>query len=72
MPKPRLPYDVEHLFPVVVVHIIYSFLPSEPKKSPSLMSHAGQTAIRTIQTSPKLKGKTEMFLYGLDDFVLPR
>lgn len=72
MPKPRLPQEIEQKLPADMVRIIYSFVASEPKRQSPVMSHAGQTAIRSLQSSPKLKGKNEMYLYGLDDFLLPR
>ena len=73
MPKPRLPQEIEQKLPADMVRLIYSFLASEtPKQKSPQMSHIGQTAIRAFQTSPKLKGKNDMYLYGLDDFLLPR
>lgn len=72
MPKPRLPYEIEQRLPADVCWYISRFLVSEPKPKSPVMSHAGQNAIRSLQNSPKLKGKNEMYLYGLDDFLLPR
>lgn len=71
MPKPRLPTEIEQKLPADIVRLIYTFVASETRRQSPLMSHAGQTAIRSLQSSPKLKGRNEMYLYGLDDFLLP-
>jgi hypothetical protein len=62
--KPRLPREIEVLFPSEIVTKIYKYVPKLPKRpnSPSL-----QRELERIQKSPK---RTPMDLYGLDDFVL--
>jgi len=62
--KPRLPREIEVLFPSEIVTKIYKYVPKLPKTphSPSL-----QRELERLQKSPK---RTAMDLYGLDDFVL--
>ena len=66
MPKPRLPPEIEKLFPSEILHKIYAFLPPipTPKPSPSL-----QIQVEKLQKGNK---KTAMYLKGLDDFVLDK
>ena len=72
MEQPRLPRELELKLPPELVHIIYQFAGKHPKpKSTSpVLSHTVQNKIVHIQNSPALKGKNEMFLYGLDDYLL--
>lgn len=65
MGKPRLPREVELLFPAEIVKEIYKFVPKLPK--PSLPSPSLQRELERLQRSPK---RNAMDLYGLDDFVL--
>ncbi len=75
--KPRLPEEIETLFPTMVLHEIYKFVPHlpKPKKSPKLetldcsVSPNMDRDLRLIQHK-MLKGKNEMYLKELDDFVL--
>jgi hypothetical protein len=72
--KPQLPPEIESLLPLEVVKIIYKFVPHiKPKKDRSpqsitLSPHA-ERDLRLIQYST-LKGKCEMYLRDLDDFIL--
>jgi hypothetical protein len=69
MPKERLPTDIEQKIPSAVLHIIYSYL-SPIQKSPKLpLSQTATNELTLIRNSPKLKGKSEMFLYGLDELI---
>jgi hypothetical protein len=65
--KPKLPHEIEVIFPVDVVRLIYSFvphLPPNPPHSPSL-----KRELTRIQ-SMTLHGKKETYLLGLEDFIL--
>jgi hypothetical protein len=65
MVKSRLPREWELKLPPEIVHVIYSFLPHNPKSpapSPQL-----QKELQKLQSGDK---KTSMYLKGLDDFVL--
>lgn len=66
MPKPRLPKEIEYKFPVELAMIIYSFVPSTPKKQESPSLHRELDRIQKLN----LKGKNEMYLFELIDFVL--
>jgi hypothetical protein len=63
--KPRLPREIELLFPVEIVREIYRYVPKLRKPSPPSPSY--QREIERLQKSPK---RHAMDLYGLDDFVL--
>ncbi len=71
--KPQLPPEIEALFPDAIVKHIYTFVPHLPKpKSPKLpctVSPSMERDLRVIQ-SKALKGKSEMYLKELEDFVL--
>ncbi len=73
--KPQLPPEIAALFPQNVVDYIYRFIPHlKPRKSPALgftMSPKAETELRMIQWAG-MKGKSEMYLRGLGDFVLDR
>ncbi len=63
--KPRLPQEIELLFPGEIVTKIYKFVPKLPKPSPP--SPGLQREVERLQKSLK---RNSMDLYGLDDFVL--
>jgi len=66
MVKPCLPLEIQARLPSDIIHIIQSFVPHFPKKqqiSPSL-----QKELTYLQK--KGGKKTDMYLNGLDDFVL--
>lgn len=67
--KPRLPHEVQEIFPVEIVRLIHSFVPHLPKQETPTMSPSLQKQITKIQRSP-LKGKKETYLTGFDEFVL--
>jgi hypothetical protein len=64
--KPRLPRQIECLFPIEVVRLIDRFIPRPPKPLPR--SPSTQRALEKLSRSPKL---TAMSLYGLEDYILP-
>ena len=69
MVKPRLPEQIEKLFPNDVIRVINGYVPHldkvpSPKTSPSL-----QRELTRIQTK-HLAGKNAMYMSDLDDFVL--
>ena len=64
---PILPNEIATRFPIEVVRLIYSFLPPNPKKkgpSPSF-----ERELKKLQ-SIQLKGKNQMYMRDLDDFIL--
>ena len=63
--KPRLPREVELLFPIEIVSKIYKYVPKPRKPTP--VSPSLQRELERLQRSPK---RNSMDLYGLDDFVL--
>lgn len=75
--KPQLPPEIESLIPNDVLGVIYKFVPHLPKpKKPSWGDEHGFTSspslareLRSLQSSV-LRGKNEMYLRELDDFVL--
>jgi hypothetical protein len=72
--KPRLPKELEEMFPSAVLHTIYQFVPPIPKQSPHLsmgvtLSPNMERDLRKIQHK-MMAGKNEMYLRDLDDFVL--
>lgn len=71
--KPQLPPEIAALFPQAIVEHIYSFVPHlKPPKiaSPRItMSPALEKDLRQIQNN-FLKGKSEMYLRDLEDFIL--
>lgn len=71
MVKPQLPEDLQMLLPLELVRLIDSFVPHikkvpTPKTSPSLYRELAR-----IQNK-NLKGKSPIYMRGLDDFVLDR
>lgn len=66
--KPRLPSVIEQALPEDIVQHIYSFVPY-PKKEKPQHSPTLQKELTRIQ-SLELKGKSGMFMKGLDDFCL--
>jgi hypothetical protein len=72
--KPELPECVKGIFPREVVERINSFVPHLPKKPsspkrPCSYSPELEKSLRSLQNS-FLKGKSEMYLRDLDDFLL--
>ena len=72
--KPQLPPEIQAIFPREIVMLINSFVPHlkpTPDKSPygCTVSPSMERDLRRIQNTV-LKGKSEMWLKGLDDFVL--
>jgi hypothetical protein len=72
--KPQLPPEIESLLPLEVIKMIYKFVPhNKPKKdkSPSSLTLSPQAErdLRLIQYG-NYKGKNDMYLFDLDDFIL--
>jgi hypothetical protein len=65
--KPELPREIRELLPREIVGIIRSFVPHISKSNPP--SPGLQRELERLQRSP-LKGKNEMYLKGLSDFIL--
>jgi hypothetical protein len=71
MEKPLLPREIFLKFPPEIVHLIYQFAGKHPRTPPKPpLSHAVRNDLTRIQNSPALKGKNEMFLYGLEEYLL--
>lgn len=66
--RPKLPSEVEQRLPEEIVKHIYSFVPY-PKKPKIKESPSLQKELTKIQ-SAELKGKSAMYMRGLDDFCL--
>ena len=74
--KPQLPPEIEALFPQTVIDQIYKYVPHLKKKErnspPSVsMSPQAERDLRLIQRNA-FKGKSEMYLRELEDFILDR
>jgi hypothetical protein len=72
--KPQLPPEIESFLPLEVIKVIYRFVPHiKPKKDKSphslTLSPQAERDLRLIQYST-LRGKKEMYLFDLDDFIL--
>jgi hypothetical protein len=71
--KPQLPPEISALLPQHVVHYIYSFVPHlKHIKTPTsvfTLSPKAQTDLRLIQHIAA-RGKNEMYLRDLEDFML--
>jgi hypothetical protein len=69
--KPQLPPQIATILPNDIVLLINSFVPHLPKekKSPYSISPNMERDLRLIQ-SRALKGKNQMYLRDLDDFLL--
>jgi hypothetical protein len=67
--RPKLPVEIEHLFPEDVVKYIYSYIPYPKKQSSPNTSPSLQKELHKIQ-SIKLSGKSGMYMKDLEDFLL--
>ncbi len=67
--KPRLPSEIQELFPDDVIRRILTFVPHLRKEKPFPTSPSLQRELERIQRSP-LRGKNEMYLKEFDDFIL--
>ena len=72
--KPQLPPEIAELFPASIVSHIHSFVPHLPKTPkwaplPCTVSPNMERDLRLLQHSA-LRGKNEMWLRELDDFML--
>lgn len=65
--KPKLPIEIELLFPVDIVRMIYSFVPHLPTPSPVLTSL--QRELERVQHLNR-HGKKETYMRGFEEFVL--
>jgi hypothetical protein len=66
--RPKLPPEIERMFPSEVLHRIYQFVPHEKKESPR-HSPTLQKELTKLQNSPKCR-KSAMYMKDLDDFCL--
>ncbi len=74
--KPQLPDEIVALLPPCVVKHIYMFVPHLKKgkdRSPYwvTLSPKAETELRMIQNST-MKGKSGMYMWDLEDFLLDR
>jgi hypothetical protein len=72
--KPQLPPEIEMLLPHTILSKIYLYVPhlKKSKASPKYtLSPNAERDLRLIQAST-FKGKCEMYLRELEDFVLDR
>ena len=68
--KPKLPPEIEAIFPGDVLSRIYSFVPHLPKTPKTVpASPQMEKDLRSIQ-SKGLGGTNAMYLKELDDFIL--
>ena len=72
--KPHLPDCITSQISDDILKVIYSYVPHYKKKKSSPKSICSvspnmERDLRKIQYSP-MKGKNEMFMYDLDNFVL--
>lgn len=68
MTEERPAYILKPILPLTVIQIINSFVPP-PKKKKEHISPTLQKDLQKIQ-SMELKGKSGMYMKGLDDFIL--
>jgi hypothetical protein len=69
MSKYSSAYVFQSILPIDVVYTIDNFIPRSPKKKKQTISPSFQKELQRIQ-SLELKGKSGMYMRGLDDFVL--
>ncbi len=62
-------YILESVLPLDLVYVIHTYLPRPPKKKKEQVSPTFQKELQKIQ-SIELKGKNEMYMIGLEDFLL--
>jgi hypothetical protein len=67
--KPRLPREIELMLPTDIVWLISTYLENVKKASPTYKHDTLQKELTKIQRSP-LRGKNEMYMKDLDDFIL--
>ncbi len=69
--KPRLPREIELLFPPEIVHEMYKFLTKEDSPKPPSYSSSPQFAKEMKKLQCKaLRGKSATYLRELEDFLL--
>lgn len=69
MVKPILPHEISMNLPADVLRVIYSYVPHKPKVKTPEGSPSLQKELMRLQ-SKYLSGKSSMFMYDLDDFIL--
>ena len=69
MVKPILPREISMNLPADVLRVIYSYVPHKPKVKTPEGSPSLQKELARKQTK-FLSGKSAMFMYELDDFML--
>jgi len=62
-------YILESVLPLDLVYVIHTYLPRPLKKKKEQVSPTFQKELQKIQ-SIELKGKNEMYMIGLEDFLL--
>ena len=67
--KPRLPREIELTLPTDIVWLISTYLENVKKVDPPYKHDTLQRELTKIQRSP-LRGKNEMYMKDLDDFIL--
>ena len=73
--KPELPKEIQSLLPQAIIYKINSYVPHLPKpKPPSMVCSYSPELAKNLQRIQQnaLKGKNNMYLRELDDFVLDR
>jgi len=69
MVKPRLPDSIAKLLPLDVIWYISTFVPHREKRQTPSSSPTLQKDLKRLQNM-KLKGKNEMYLRDLEEFLL--
>ncbi len=68
--KPQLPYDIRLIFPPEVVHVIMTYVPHLPPKSPQQQPltnpESAKEAIQKVQRSPQMRGAAAEALRDLE------
>ena len=67
--KPRLPREIELMLPTDIVWLISTYLENVKKVNPPYKHDTLEKELKKIQRSP-LRGKNEMYMKDLDDFIL--
>ena len=67
--RPRLPKEIEHMLPIDIVRLIYTYVPHNEKPIIKEISPSLQKELIKIQ-SIVLKGKSATYMKDLDDVCL--
>jgi hypothetical protein len=66
--RPILPKEITNTLPIDIIKHIYSFVPHNEKEKEKIISHSFRKDLKAIQ-SPKLKGKSSMYMRGMEEEV---